>query len=209
MPILKIWDGSAFVEVPILDGVPGGELGGTWAAPTVDATHSGSAHHAEPHAAAHADGGVDELAVQDLASDAATDGQVAKADGAGAEAFEDDEAAIEFFIDGGGATITTGIKGWLEVPFNCDIQSSRLLADQSGAIKVDLWVDTYANYPPTDADSITASAVPEIAASGIKDEDTTLTGWTTSLTKGQIIYYNVDSVATIKQCLVTLMVNKT
>ncbi len=44
MPILKIWDGSAFIEVPILDGVPGGELGGTWAVPTVDPTHAGSAH---------------------------------------------------------------------------------------------------------------------------------------------------------------------
>jgi uncharacterized protein YkvS len=28
---------------------PGGELGGTWASPTVDATHSGSAHHAAAH----------------------------------------------------------------------------------------------------------------------------------------------------------------
>lgn len=28
---------------------PGGELGGTWASPTVDATHSGSAHHGEDH----------------------------------------------------------------------------------------------------------------------------------------------------------------
>ena len=28
---------------------PGGELGGTWAAPTVDATHSGSAHHTQSH----------------------------------------------------------------------------------------------------------------------------------------------------------------
>lgn len=28
---------------------PGGELGGTWASPTVDATHSGSAHHTEDH----------------------------------------------------------------------------------------------------------------------------------------------------------------
>lgn len=45
MPILKIWDGAKFVEVPILDGVPGGELGGTWAVPTVDITHSGSPHH--------------------------------------------------------------------------------------------------------------------------------------------------------------------
>lgn len=29
---------------------PGGELGGTWASPTVDATHSGSAHHSQDHA---------------------------------------------------------------------------------------------------------------------------------------------------------------
>jgi hypothetical protein len=28
---------------------PGGELGGTWGSPTVDATHSGSAHHAQSH----------------------------------------------------------------------------------------------------------------------------------------------------------------
>lgn len=28
---------------------PGGELGGTWASPTVDATHSGSAHHTQSH----------------------------------------------------------------------------------------------------------------------------------------------------------------
>ena len=30
---------------------PGGELGGTWATPTVDTTHSGSAHHDENHGA--------------------------------------------------------------------------------------------------------------------------------------------------------------
>ena len=35
---------------------PGGELGGTWASPTVDSTHSGSAHHTEAHtAASHSD----------------------------------------------------------------------------------------------------------------------------------------------------------
>ncbi len=33
----------------VVGTAPGGELGGTWAAPTVDATHSGSAHHAQAH----------------------------------------------------------------------------------------------------------------------------------------------------------------
>lgn len=56
MAILKIYDGSAWLEIPILDGVPGGELGGTWASPTVDSTHSGSAHHASAHTvASHSD----------------------------------------------------------------------------------------------------------------------------------------------------------
>jgi hypothetical protein len=38
---------NATLSAEIVVGTtPGGELGGTWASPTVDATHSGSAHHA-------------------------------------------------------------------------------------------------------------------------------------------------------------------
>jgi hypothetical protein len=33
----------------VVGTTPGGELGGTWASPTVDATHSGSAHHTQAH----------------------------------------------------------------------------------------------------------------------------------------------------------------
>jgi len=33
----------------VVGTTPGGELGGSWAAPTVDATHSGSAHHTQSH----------------------------------------------------------------------------------------------------------------------------------------------------------------
>jgi len=47
---------------------PGGELGGTWASPTVDATHSGSAHHAESHASRHAAAGADAVKLDDLAA---------------------------------------------------------------------------------------------------------------------------------------------
>lgn len=47
---------------------PGGELGGTWASPTVDATHSGSAHHAQTHATAHQPGGADTMAVDAAAA---------------------------------------------------------------------------------------------------------------------------------------------
>jgi hypothetical protein len=53
------------------------------------------------------------------------------------------EAALTFFIDGGGSTITTGIKGDIEVPFNCTLVSWSALADASGSIQVDIWKDTY------------------------------------------------------------------
>ncbi len=87
-------------------------------------------------------------------------------------------ATLTFVIDGGGAAIATGIKGDLEIPFACTINQVTLLADQSGSIVVDIWKDTYANYPPTGADSITASAKPTISAAA-KSQDATLTGWTT------------------------------
>jgi hypothetical protein len=40
----------------VVGTTPGGELGGTWPAPTVAATHSGSAHHNKSHAHDGADG---------------------------------------------------------------------------------------------------------------------------------------------------------
>lgn len=117
------------------------------------------------------------------------------------------EAEINFIIDGGGSAITTGVKGYIEIPFDCTIKSVTMLADQSGSIVVDIWKDTYANYPPVDADSITASAVPTISSS-TKSQDSTLTGWTTSVSKGDILGYNVDSATTVTRVTVALQVEK-
>lgn len=115
--------------------------------------------------------------------------------------------AIEFIIDGGGSAITTGEKGHLEIPYSCTIKRVTMMADQSGSIVVDLWVDTYANFPATDSDSITASAPPTISTAQ-KSQDSTLSGWTTSLSAGSIIAYNVDSCSTITRCTVSLVVEK-
>ena len=116
-------------------------------------------------------------------------------------------ATLTFVIDGGGAAIATGIKGDLEIPFACTINQVTLLADQSGSIVVDIWKDTYANFPPTDADSITASAPPTIS-SATKSQDATLTGWTTSIAAGDVLRFNVDSATAIQRCTVSLKVTK-
>lgn len=115
--------------------------------------------------------------------------------------------ALPFIVDGGGSTITTGIKGDIEVPFPCTIVAVRLFADQSGSIVIDIWKDTYANFPPTGGDSITASAKPTITTA-LKSQDTTLTGWTKSIAKGDILRFNVDSVTTIQRVTLSLTVTR-
>lgn len=117
-------------------------------------------------------------------------------------------AGINFIIDGGGSAITTGVKGYIEIPFACTINQVTMLADQSGSIVVDIWKDTYANHPPTDADSITASAVPTITTA-TKSQDATLTGWTTSIAAGDILGFNVDSATTVTLVTVALKVTRT
>lgn len=116
--------------------------------------------------------------------------------------------SLQFVIDGGQAAIETGIKGDLEIPYPCTIQRATLLADQTGSIVIDIWKDTYANFPPTNADSITASAPPTLSAAA-KSQDSTLTGWTTTVSAGDVLRFNVDSATTITKVTLALKIIKT
>lgn len=118
-------------------------------------------------------------------------------------------AAVGYKVDGGGVVITTGVAGTgLYIPFNCTINEWTLQSDVSGSIVIDIWKDTYANYPPTVADTITGSAKPTITASN-KNTSSTLTGWTTTISAGDVLYFNVDSCSTITNATLTLKVTKT
>src|SRR5215510_7505714 len=120
--------------------------------------------------------------------------------------------AVGLIIDGGGSTITTGLKGFLEVPFAGTITAATVLSIDasvtSGSIVIDVWKDTYANYPPTVADTITASAKPTLS-SATKSRDATLTGWTTSISAGDILGFKVDSATTVTKVLISLTVQAT
>lgn len=66
------------------------------------------------------------------------------------------------------------------IPFNCTIRDVTVLTSGgTGSCQLDIWKTPYASYPPTVANSIVASAPPKISG-GIKYQDTTLSGWTTS-----------------------------
>lgn len=104
---------------------------------------------------------------------------------------------------GNGAVITVGEYIDVETLFSGTFTGNRIFADQSGSIVFDVWKDTYANYPPTIADKITASAPPTIS-SATKSQDTALTGWTTAFSAGDIIRFQVASVTSITQATLSM-----
>lgn len=97
--------------------------------------------------------------------------------------------------------MTTGMKGCIEVPCNCDVTGWGIFADQAGSIVVDIFRNTFAAYPA--ATSIAGTEKPTLS-SVIKNQDTSLTTWTTALTKGDILRFNVDSVATVTNVTISI-----
>lgn len=99
--------------------------------------------------------------------------------------------------------ITTGVKARVWFPFACKITGWTILADAVGSCVIDVWKDTYANHPPTNADSIAGSEKPTLS-SAQKNQDLTLTTWTQNVAAGDILFFNVDSASTVKQVFLGL-----
>lgn len=133
--------------------------------------------------------------------DAATQASLSLADSSLQSA--DVPAIIGCTFDGGGSAITATSQCDVIAPHALTITKATLLADQVGSIVIDVWVDAYANFPPTMADSITAAAKPTLSSAD-KYSDSTLTGWTTSVASGAVIRFNVDSCSGISRATLIL-----
>lgn len=119
-----------------------------------------------------------------------------------------EHTALEYIFFEGEDALSTGVKGSVRMPFDGTIVSACLLADQVGDIVIDIWNDTYANYQPTDADSITASAPPTLD-NVQKSLDTTLTGWTKTFDEGDVLTFNIDSCSTVTSVTLILVLRRT
>lgn len=111
-----------------------------------------------------------------------------------------------FTVDGGGSVPTTGVKGYMEVPYNCTISRWTIVADQSGSAVVDVTKSSYAGFPPSV--SIAGTAKPTLTAAQ-KNQTSTLTGWTTTWTAGDILGFNLQSVTTCTRIQVSMLVTRT
>lgn len=117
------------------------------------------------------------------------------------------KGSVNLTIDGSGGVIQIGDAGCVTIPYNATITGWSIMADVAGSIVIDVWKDSYANYPPVVGDSIAGSEKPTLS-SVIKNQDLTLTTWTTSVTAGDILRFNIDSATTVNKVYVTLFLDK-
>lgn len=119
---------------------------------------------------------------------------------------------IGISVNNGSQVLTTGTKGHRTIPYACDIIDWRVTSTDSGAIEWGINYCTYANFPTMTANSIHTSEAPGIAASGSKDESggAIAARWTKyQFAAGDIIEFEIDSVATLTNCILELTIRRT
>lgn len=106
---------------------------------------------------------------------------------------------------GNNILIGAGEKGDVLAGQSATITKWTLIADVATTAVVEVWKDTFANYPPTVADTITGSGTqrPTLTAARIA-QSTTLTGWNVSVGLDDILRFNVVSNTAAKQLTLVL-----
>ena len=108
-------------------------------------------------------------------------------------------------LDGLGDVITTGSKGFTQVPYNGTITGWTIVSDQAGSIVVDVKRSVYSAFPTTS--SIAGTCLPTLS-SAQKNRSTTLSGWgNTAITAGDMFEFVVNSATTVTRA--TLVIETT
>jgi len=136
-----------------------------------------------------------------LPSVVGADNEVLQFNSTGDASFVSNTRTMNFIIDGDGVAITTGVKGHVVIDADYTITGWTVIADQSGSIVVDVNRATYANFPTTS--SIAGTELPTLS-SAQKNEDLTLTSWTTTLNARDVLEFEVDSATSVTLVTVAL-----
>lgn len=110
-----------------------------------------------------------------------------------------------FVIDGGGNPITTGVKGFLPVPFAANIAAWSIIADQSGSISVDI---LRANNAVPSSSIVGAGTKPNLTAQQFVGQTAPVSWSATALAFNDYVGFSVASASTVTRVTVTLWLLK-
>ena len=126
---------------------------------------------------------------------AGANGQVLGLSG-GLPTWSTSKGAFGVTFDGQGGVVSVGKTDWVFIPYNCTITGWVITGDQVGSCVIDIWKDTYANFPPTAADSIAGSEKPTLASARTNIDLSLSPPWA-AVTAGDCIMFYVESCSTL------------
>jgi hypothetical protein len=112
--------------------------------------------------------------------------------------------ALFYIIDGGGVAITTGLRGTINVPTNCTVTGWSLIGDTTGSAVVDVLKSSFTGFPTNS--SICGSDKPTLS-SAQKNANFAVSMWTTSLSGGNVLQFNVVSAAVVSRLCLSIFVS--
>lgn len=140
------------------------------------------------HSARHEDGGGDEISLAGLVGDT---------------------RRLVIVIDGGGSEIADGAKIHIPDMPAATVAAWTIAGDVSGSIVLDVWNDTYANSPPTVADTMIATGTKPTLSTAQFAQDTTVDWADVTIAAGSTLTVNCDSCTTITRVTLTLRLTMT
>ncbi len=115
-------------------------------------------------------------------------------------------AGVSFYLDGGGAAITTGSKIPWSVPWSCTVDRWDLFTDSPSDLAIDIHAVSYGAHPASE-DSINSGS-PAFTASSASNTDSSPSAWG-ALTKGEQVLIVVSSVNGTTKGTLTLYLART
>ncbi|NBP01606.1 MAG: hypothetical protein EBU90_16025 [Proteobacteria bacterium] len=110
-------------------------------------------------------------------------------------------------VDGGGGVITTGVKGYVKIPYACTITGWTVMSTISGSITFDIWKSN--SGLPTVANTIIgAGGTKPFLSSQTLRNSSSLSNWTLSVAANDYIAFNVDSATTVTWAIIQIFVTK-
>lgn len=118
--------------------------------------------------------------------------EVLQFDASSNASFVSNVKTLNFIIDGGGTSITTGIKGIVILDADYNLTAWTIYGDSTGVFDVSVRLSAEGTYPKTSAATFgTAIVAPSLGAGEVGDRVTGIT--TVQITAGDILQFNVTS----------------
>lgn len=116
--------------------------------------------------------------------------------------------------DGGSSTPSTGVKGYIQIPFAGTIIGWSLIANVSGTLAMDIWKVSSSAPPtaptiPTSANIISASAGPSLSSAQSSSVGSSgVSTWTTAVSQWDVLGFQLNSISTITRFTLEIQIQR-